>query len=88
MRRGGETTSLPVSIEDVLTVEFRRICSLEHGTTGTKHPAETPTIPHTSAATKAPQAPAANWNSIYGRNVVKASEGDPRDNPGTGGFRP
>jgi hypothetical protein len=29
-----------------------------------------------------------NSNSIYGRNVVKTSQGDLRDNSGTSGFRP
>jgi len=61
----------PVSIENVLTVEFRLLCSLEHGTTGTKPPAETPTIPHTSAATKAPQAPAATGTEFMAETSLK-----------------
>jgi predicted Zn-ribbon and HTH transcriptional regulator len=44
---------------NALTADFRVICSLEHGTTGTKPPTETSATPDTSAATKAAQAAAA-----------------------------
>ncbi len=61
----------PVSLENVLTVEFRVICSLEHGTTGTKHPAETPATPDTSVPTKATQASAATRTEFMAEPSLK-----------------
>ena len=42
-----------------MTTEIRFICSLEHGTTGTRPPAKTSATPDKSGATKATQASAA-----------------------------
>jgi predicted Zn-ribbon and HTH transcriptional regulator len=54
-----------------LTSEFRLICSLEHGTTGTKPSTETSTTPYTSAATKATQASTATGIESMGETSLK-----------------
>jgi predicted Zn-ribbon and HTH transcriptional regulator len=58
-------------LENPLTFEFRRICSLEHGTTDTKPSAETSTIPDTSAATKTTEACATTRTQLMGETSLK-----------------
>ena len=48
-----------VSLETILTPQFRHICSLEHGTTDTKPAVKTSTNAYISGTTKATQASAA-----------------------------
>ena len=54
-----------------MTIEFRRICSLEHGTTDTKPSAETSTLPDTSTATKTTQACATTRTQPMGETSLK-----------------
>jgi predicted Zn-ribbon and HTH transcriptional regulator len=54
-----------------LTNKFGYICSLEHGTTDAKPPAETSTTPDTSAATKTTQASATTRTQSMGKTSLK-----------------
>jgi predicted Zn-ribbon and HTH transcriptional regulator len=54
-----------------LTAEPRIICSIEHGTTGTKPPAHTPATSQTSAAAKATQAPTATRTEFMAETSLK-----------------
>jgi rubrerythrin len=60
-----------LSLKNALTSEFRRICSLEHGTPDTKPSAETSTTPDTSAATKTTQACATTRTQLMGETPLR-----------------
>jgi len=69
---GASDIRLPrISPENVLTAEFCLICSLEHGTTGTKPPAETWATSDTSVATKAAQASPATRTEFMAETSLK-----------------